>query len=211
MIVFLLSGIWHGSSAAFLLWGALHGLTAVATRLVTKRADCCRNRRTEGSSDLICAHDKDCGRFGMTVSRGRTSVRSSLFRIMQTILNFVWVSLLWVPFRAANLSDTLQMYGRLLQGEGSRSISAGLAQCFDMTELMYALHLTPFAYSPWRYHAAMAAFLAVSLILVFTPLQARILSLRKRIHAPAVLLAALLLSWGVLSLSGVGSYIYMGF
>lgn len=32
MIVFLVSGLWHGASWAFVLWGALHGLFSVITR-----------------------------------------------------------------------------------------------------------------------------------------------------------------------------------
>lgn len=32
MIVFLISGLWHGASYTFILWGALHGLFSVLTR-----------------------------------------------------------------------------------------------------------------------------------------------------------------------------------
>ncbi len=34
MIVFLLSGLWHGAGWGFLIWGALHGLVQVAQRLL---------------------------------------------------------------------------------------------------------------------------------------------------------------------------------
>lgn len=34
MIVFLLSGLWHGAGWGFLVWGALHGLAQVAERLL---------------------------------------------------------------------------------------------------------------------------------------------------------------------------------
>lgn len=34
MIVFLLSGLWHGAGWGFLIWGALHGLVQVAERLL---------------------------------------------------------------------------------------------------------------------------------------------------------------------------------
>ncbi|MDO4571933.1 MAG: MBOAT family O-acyltransferase [Clostridia bacterium] len=33
MIVFLVSGLWHGADYTFVLWGALHGLAVVASRL----------------------------------------------------------------------------------------------------------------------------------------------------------------------------------
>ena len=36
MIVFLLSGLWHGANWTFVLWGALHGLFSVAERLLAR-------------------------------------------------------------------------------------------------------------------------------------------------------------------------------
>lgn len=37
MIVFLISGLWHGANWTFLLWGALHGAASVVTRVFKKR------------------------------------------------------------------------------------------------------------------------------------------------------------------------------
>ena len=36
MIVFLISGIWHGSGLVFILWGAVHGILQVLERLIDK-------------------------------------------------------------------------------------------------------------------------------------------------------------------------------
>ncbi len=36
MIVFLVSGLWHGSDWSFILWGALHGLFSVITKVFNK-------------------------------------------------------------------------------------------------------------------------------------------------------------------------------
>ena len=41
MIVFLISGIWHGANWTFILWGALHGLAQVLNRLFKKTWDKC--------------------------------------------------------------------------------------------------------------------------------------------------------------------------
>lgn len=38
MIVFLLSGLWHGADVTFLIWGGLHGLFLCAERLVGEKA-----------------------------------------------------------------------------------------------------------------------------------------------------------------------------
>ena len=37
MIVFLISGLWHGANWTFLLWGALHGLLSILDRLFEKK------------------------------------------------------------------------------------------------------------------------------------------------------------------------------
>ncbi|SDA69572.1 D-alanyl-lipoteichoic acid acyltransferase DltB, MBOAT superfamily [Butyrivibrio sp. INlla18] len=37
MIIFLLSGLWHGSGWTFIVWGAMHGILYVITRLVQKK------------------------------------------------------------------------------------------------------------------------------------------------------------------------------
>ena len=39
LIVYLISGLWHGTGWTFLVWGGLHGLAQVAERLLGKRLD----------------------------------------------------------------------------------------------------------------------------------------------------------------------------
>ncbi|MDY3014798.1 MAG: MBOAT family O-acyltransferase [Evtepia sp.] len=39
MIIFLLSGLWHGADWSFVLWGGLHGAAMVADRLLGKRVE----------------------------------------------------------------------------------------------------------------------------------------------------------------------------
>ena len=40
MVVFLVSGLWHGAGWLFILWGALHGLMSVLYRVFRKQFDC---------------------------------------------------------------------------------------------------------------------------------------------------------------------------
>ena len=39
MIVFLLSGLWHGANYTFIIWGAMHGLASVISRIFKKQMD----------------------------------------------------------------------------------------------------------------------------------------------------------------------------
>ena len=39
MIVFLISGIWHGANWTFILWGMMHGIASVITRIFKKQIE----------------------------------------------------------------------------------------------------------------------------------------------------------------------------
>ena len=78
MVVFLVSGLWHGAALTFVLWGALHGLYQVVGILLTplrKRVD-----RIMGEKNPILV----CLRIAVT---------------------FILVNIAWVLFRANTLSD----------------------------------------------------------------------------------------------------------
>ncbi len=80
MIVFLLSGLWHGASWTFAVWGLLHGFYLVAEEFLTRLLRPWANRpRRAWARQLLGA-----GRVGVV---------------------FVAVTVAWVFFRAASLGD----------------------------------------------------------------------------------------------------------
>ena len=70
MIVFLVSGLWHGAGWLFLLWGLMHGAASVFYRLFRKQYD-------------------------------------ALHPALQWLINFGFIVVAWVFFRAASLTDAL--------------------------------------------------------------------------------------------------------
>lgn len=80
LIVFLVSGIWHGANWTFIVWGLLHGVAQVLTR----------------------ALDKTTGIF----SRRRSKIISAV----SWVVTFVFVNLAWVIFRADSLADARDFY-----------------------------------------------------------------------------------------------------
>ena len=61
VIVFLISGLWHGSTINFLIWGALHGLFRLAEELVK------RKRKKKAKSDgFVLRNLKRLGVFGFS-------------------------------------------------------------------------------------------------------------------------------------------------
>ncbi len=90
MIVFAVSGLWHGADVTFLIWGLLHGMYQVvghATRPLRSR---------------IC-------------SALEIDTRSFSHRLLQAGITYVLVSLAWVFFRADSLSAALDIF-RAMRG-----------------------------------------------------------------------------------------------
>ena len=84
MIVFLVSGLWHGASWTFVIWGALHGLyQIVGTLTVDKR--------------------------NALLSRIGLSKDSLLVVIFRRCVTFLLVGFAWIFFRANSLSDALTL------------------------------------------------------------------------------------------------------
>lgn len=89
MIVFLVSGLWHGANTTYIYWGGLHGSYLVLALLFApfwKRAEA-----TTGLARL-----------------------PRLKRAVNTLITFVLVIIAWVFFRANRVEDAFVLYERVL-------------------------------------------------------------------------------------------------
>ena len=82
MIVFLVSGLWHGASWNFVIWGALHGMY----QLVGSELKPLRNR---------------------IKTLFKINQEGVMYKGYQIIFTFVLVSFAWVFFRSNSLSDSI--------------------------------------------------------------------------------------------------------
>ena len=89
LIVFLVSGLWHGANWTFVLWGALHGLYVVVEVWSKK------------------ARDKVAQAFHLEQSAVRT--------IVGTVVTFSLVSFGWIFFQAKSVSYALLLVRNLVQ------------------------------------------------------------------------------------------------
>jgi D-alanyl-lipoteichoic acid acyltransferase DltB (MBOAT superfamily) len=94
IVVFMLSGLWHGASWNFVIWGALHGVYLVVSQ-VTARL---RNRLWS---------------FTPYSESGR--VRSTA----TVLTTFFLVNFAWIFFRARDTSSALYVAGHLFTGLGT--------------------------------------------------------------------------------------------
>lgn len=98
LIVFVLSGAWHGANWTFVVWGALHGLYLVGERLLLRR--------------------------GKTTS---VSLRRPARWLRRSVV-FILVTFAWIFFRAQNLTHARYIAGHLFTGlpDQLRQIAANL-------------------------------------------------------------------------------------
>jgi alginate O-acetyltransferase complex protein AlgI len=84
MVVFMVSGLWHGASWTFVVWGALHGILTLVERFFQKGT-------------------------GFKEKEGW-----SLLNIVLTVKTFLLVTLIWVFFRAENFEKAELIFRSLL-------------------------------------------------------------------------------------------------
>jgi D-alanyl-lipoteichoic acid acyltransferase DltB (MBOAT superfamily) len=108
MIVFLVSGFWHGAAWTYVIWGVLHGLFQIIGSLTIK------------------ARNALWDRIGL-------SPESRTLRILRTVGTFVLVDFTWLFFRANNTTEMMQLLSALVSPESwSIGLSDTLA-CMGLT------------------------------------------------------------------------------
>ena len=101
MIVFLLSGIWHGAAWTYIIWGIIHGVYQIIGNLTAKP----RSR---------------------LISRLGFREDGAPVRYVRTVITFILVSLAWMVFRANSLAELGSLFATLFTGWGGVSIAASL-------------------------------------------------------------------------------------
>ena len=113
MIVFLLSGIWHGAAWTYILGGVLHGIYQIVGNLTAKPR-----------ANLI-------GKIGLSES-------SSAVILTRRIITFLLVSFAWMVFRSNSIQDLTSLISTLFTGWGSVSVT----ESFKALEMSFVNILT---------------------------------------------------------------------
>ena len=104
IVVFLISGLWHGSNITFVIWGAVHGvLRVIENLLVPVSAFLCKKLRIKRETESI--------------------------KILKWFLCFCCINLAWVFFRANSISDALYFYKNMFSFSGEKAF--GIIQVID--------------------------------------------------------------------------------
>lgn len=191
LIVFCISGIWHGAGWTFLVWGLLHGCLSVVTRLWQSW-----KQRLPQSG------------FWKTLSSKR-GVRS-VGRKICVLLTFLFLVVSWVLFRADTLAQAEYMLKNMLSLQGAR-VYAELAGFFQLPELWYVFKVFHLDALPYAAYYCMIGFTAVALVLTFCCHNLYESETRSKPGLLSACCLAALSVWCVLSLSGVSTFLYFNF
>ena len=184
LVVFLLSGLWHGAGWHYLVWGAMHGVLYVATRFWQKyRAD----------------------RGGV-----RREAKHRFMTIVSQISVFLYVAVAWVYFRAESIAQANRMLLTALRGPVQK-LSMELADCFRLDEFWYVLKVLRLDNMAYSRYILMWLLLAAGLYLSMVGKNAAGRVERLRFGAGSAVLLAVLTLWCVLTFSEVSTFLYFNF
>lgn len=191
LIVFFVSGIWHGAGWQFVVWGMMHGVLYVITRAVSGRGKD-NNVRTEADSGRI-------HRMLRGLSHG-----------VCVLLTFLYVNVAWVFFRASSVKEGVRFLHRLVRG-GAGKVSRTIAEAFNLDEFWYVIKVFHLDRSLNSYFYVMVLFLIVCLLLIWVTPNAVQIAKKCKLNVGMILLAAVLFVWSVISFSGVSTFLYFNF
>ncbi len=191
LMVFFVSGIWHGAGWQFVVWGMMHGVLYVITRAVSERG---KDSKIWAEADSDRIH-----RMLRGLSHG-----------VRVLLTFLYVNIAWVFFRASSVEEGVQFLRRLVLGEVGK-VSRSIAEAFNLDEFWYVIKVLHLDQSSNSYFYVMLLFLTACLLLIWAAPNAVQIAKKCRLNAGMVLLAAVLFVWSVISFSGVSTFLYFNF
>lgn len=184
LIIFFLSGLWHGANWTFVIWGLLHGIAFVVVRFILN------HHRTSSLSGTVLIHLRNAGLW---------------------LINFTFICIAFTFFRADSLTQAIQMLQAAGAMQFADGIPKAFTTAFQLPEFWYVLkvlHLTSFSFS--NNILCIAYFLAAFFLILFC----KNVGERARQFKPTVfnaVVCAFLLLWCVVSFSEVTTFIYYNF
>lgn len=210
LVVFLLSGLWHGAGWNYLVWGGMHGVLYVMTRFYQKNLKprfVHENAGTPASRDTgKRASSPTAGSAGGLAAR----LRHGIMTLVSRILLFLYVAAAWVYFRAANIAQANLMLRTAVGGTVGK-VSMELAECFRVDEFWYVIKVLRLDRMSYSRYILMWVILAAGLYLAMVGATAAQRAERMKYKAGSSAVFAALALWCVLTFSRVSTFLYFNF
>ncbi len=209
LLVFFVSGLWHGAGLTFIVWGMMHGFLYVVTRMIQSAGAGRRSAgNREGAADnRESAADNRKSAAGLVYGK---ILHQKFPAALKTAGLFIYVTVAWVFFRAPSLPDAALLLKTALHFPWQR-IGRQLAACFNKDEFWYMIKVIRLDRWEYGHYALTFLFLTVSSLLVFKAKNALAAADRYRPGTVGALMLAGLFGWCVISLSGVSTFLYVNF
>ncbi len=99
MLVFLVSGIWHGANWTFIIWGSIHGLLFIPSFI--------RGTNKKFREDIV----------------SKQQPFPTLADLIQVAFTFIVVTIAWVFFRSASVHDAVMYLSDIINMKDGRSLN----------------------------------------------------------------------------------------
>lgn len=172
MIVFFISGLWHGADWTFVLWGVLHGAISVFDRLFDK-------------------------------------IEKKIFEPVRWFLTFSCINLLWILFRSDSVLQWKKIVMKMLCFQNT-AVSDNLVATFHLPETSFIndiLHLNMYSQNIHGFWMLIFIIMAFGICLI----PENNYKSKERLSFFSMIVAAIAMSWAVLSLSTESQFVYFGF
>ena len=190
MIVFILSGLWHGNSPTFLLWAVINTIIAVLTKLLNL------NLRLSAVSE--------------------ESLTKKLFKkaisVIRTAFSFILWSIILVIFRADTIDTAFSFYKRFgLTPFRLSWLSLDVLNKMIPLELVTVLNKTPL-WNTYKFTATGSLImLGICAFIVFFCKNSHEIALKGKLSVSKVVFCSFLLVWSILSIGKVRTFLYINF
>ena len=215
LIVFFLSGLWHGAGWNFILWGMMHGVLYVVTKWWIAKEKQSTNkwvRKSEYKISCDIKNETDA------VEANRPDIHSStvllwksrFWKTVGCIFTFIYVSIAWVYFRASSVEQA----NILLMNIFTKSWAlpgSGFTDAFNLGEFWYILKIFRVATLPYAEYYIMILFSLLAVIVTFFGKNIDELAAKFKPTIWNAAVTAVLFIWCVVSLSGVSTFLYFNF
>lgn len=198
MVVFLLSGIWHGANWTFILWGIIHGAFMTIEKVIKDLLGI-KKKNIEDDDGII--HQKDIL---------LTQIAKICGKFIGGVYVFVFVNLTWVIFRAESIEQA-KAFLQSLTVAGGGIASAIVEKVEDLVEirLLYRLGLGSF-FEQYSYLPCIMILVVLWLAVFFMKNTQEKLKCNKY-GILRSLVTIFLIVWSVISLSDVSEFLYFNF
>lgn len=182
LIVYLVSGFWHGANWTFILWGILHGIVSVFERIVH-----------------------------LVFAKNNKKTLGIIRRVLQTALTFSFVTFAWSLFRAESVSQAFLLWNRLFTG-GFGAVYEPITIAFhELVEIGFLYRLGLGGLMERFPFLALTAFTVIMLFACLTMKNTQEKTDTLKLTGKKLVTVVILMIWSILSMSEISEFLYFNF